>query len=676
MNMNRFFQQICCLVFFSITVLHVTAQSEEEKKLIAASQAGASPLFFNPDTGNVPLIAPGNYYNGQECTVRGGLPNFFAKVQAGKPVTIGYIGGSITQGIYCYRSQSAKYINAIYPGIKKTWLNAGVSGTGTDLGACRINDQLLQYHPDLIFVEFAVNGAYRPGMEGIIRQIIKHNPGTDICLIYTALNEQIKAYQAGRISDNIQGLESIADYYHLPSIHLAMEAAQLEKEGKLIWKGIADTANGRVLFSADGTHPAKEGGNLYAAAIARGFEKLKANAVAVKHVLLPALISDNWENATMIDPLSVVSFDTNWTKTESTKNNNLRQFAGWFPYIMQAAKPGASFTFRFKGNMFGIFDVGGPEAGQIEIVLDGKPVKLQEISASGYRLYKASVTEGKELLNRFNNFCNNRYRGQYEFIEVTPGEHTVKLSISSVKADKVKILGERQLADITANPDKYDQTVFFLGKILLRGEALPLAPQKLTQQEKWEQKVKAYERKDSLHPPVKNGILFTGSSTIENWKTIEADFPDKPIISRGISGTKTTDLLLYANRVINPYQAKQIFLYEGDNDLGFAKTPQLILKDFSILFDNIRAANKKAEIIFISIKPSPRRVKDLANMEQTNSLIKDFLKGKKNTAYADVFYPMLTSDKKLVPAYYREDSLHLTAAGYKVWTDVIRPFLK
>lgn len=674
--MNRSFRQLCCLLVFATAVLHAAAQSEEEKKLIAASQAGASPLFFRPDTGDVPLITPGTFFNEQECTVRGGIPNFLAKVHAGKPVTIGYIGGSITQGFYCYRTQSARYINALYPGAEKTWLNAGVSGTGTDLGACRIQDQLLQHQPDLIFVEFAANGAYRPGMEGIIRQIIRHNPQTDICLIYTLLSGQTKVYQEHHIPENIQGLEKIADYYRLPSIHLGMEAAALEKEGRLVWKGNETTANGRIVFSNDGTHPVKEGGNIYAAAIARGFQKMATATAVWQHTLPVAMMADNWEHATMVDPLHIARFDSNWEKKATA--DQLKQFHGWFPYVMQAAKPGASCTFQFKGDLFGFFDIGGPEAGQVEIDLDGRPAKLQEISTSGYRLYKADSITGKEVLNRFNNYCNNRYRGQYEFIETVPGTHTVTLRIAAAKADKVSILGPKQQEDITAHPEKYDQTVFYLGKILLRGEALPVKPQQpvLTQQEKWEQKVKAYEAKDALHFPKAGGILFTGSSTIENWKTITTDFPDKPIISRGISGTKTTDLLPYISRVVTPYRASQIFLYEGDNDLGFHKAPEAIAKDFETLFHAIRKDNKKAEIIFISVKPSPKRVNDLPAMEQTNALIKAFLATEKHTAYADVYTPMLGADKKIVPAYYREDGLHLTAEGYKIWVDVIRPFLK
>lgn len=672
--MKRWMLFIACLGSLMSSV-EVKAQSEEERRLIAASQADASPLYFNPDVKEVSDIKQGNFRNEKECIIRGGLPNFFARLQAGKPVTIGYIGGSITQGNVCYRPQSAKFISSMFPGVKKTWLNAGVSGTGTDLGACRIHQQLLKHNPDLVFVEFAVNGAYAPGMEGIVRQIVRFNPHVDICFIYTLLNGQTVAYQQNRIPANIEGLEKIAEHYQLPSIHMGMEAAQLEKENKLVWKGIADTANGRILFSNDGIHPLQAGGDLYAAAIARSFVKMNKPVVAVSHQLPDALIADNWEDGTMVDPLAIATFDDQWTQVK-TAGSDLKQYAGWFPYIMKADTPGASFSFKFKGTMFGFFNIGGPEVGQLSVSVDGKPVKLQVIAASGYRLQKASSEKGNEVIDLFNSYCNNRYRGQYDLVQVPDGEHEVTIAISPLKADKRAILGAKQLQDITAHPDKYDQTVFYLGKVLLKGTPITPAKAKLTQKEKWELKLQRYAKQDAAAFPAPNGILFTGSSTIENWKSVQADFPGKPIISRGISGTRVNDLLNYADQVITPYKARQIFIYEGDNDLGLKRTPQQVIADFEQLFNKVRRDNKKAEIIFISIKPSPRRLKDTAKIQEANRLVKLFLEKKKNTGYIDIYNAMLSSGKELVPAYYREDGLHLTEEGYRVWAATIKPFVK
>src|SRR5690606_40012769 len=126
--------------------------------------------------------------------------------------------------------------------------------------------------------------------------------------------------------------------------------------------------------------------------------------------------------------------------------------------------------FRFKGDMFGLFDIGGPEVGQLEFEIDGKNVSLQRQSSPELIYYAVSETAGNPTIDRFNAFCNNRYRGQHDLIALPYGEHTVKISISGKKADKKKILGQRQSDDITSHPEKYDRTAAYIGKLLIRGE--------------------------------------------------------------------------------------------------------------------------------------------------------------------------------------------------------------
>jgi lysophospholipase L1-like esterase len=462
------------LLVFVAGVVATTAYTQTPKQdasreqLIAASQAGASPLFFDPAAGNTPVIQPAAFDNAKECTIRNGLPNFFHKAQTGKSVTIAYIGGSITQAVHGYRTSSARFIQSMYPSVKMKAINAGVSGTGTDLGACRLQEQVLQFHPDLVFIEFAVNGAYKEGMEGMIRQIRKQDPTIDICLIYTIHGTHTNTYVSGKIPENIQGLETLADHYKLPSIHMGLHPALLEQEGKLIWKTNSKTVEGKIVFSNDGIHPLQEGGDLYAGAIARSMLSMKKNATPQKHTLPVALLGNAWETARMYAPQQLATFSKEWEKIHTKDTAYLRQFAGWFPYLMKAEQPGAFFTFKFNGSMFGLFDIGGPEVAQLEIELDGKPVKLGPL-VPGTRISEVVDGDGKSLLDRFGPFCNNRYRGQFECIQVKPGLHTVTMKISAEKADKRSILGEKQLADITANPARYNRTVVYLGKILLCG---------------------------------------------------------------------------------------------------------------------------------------------------------------------------------------------------------------
>ncbi|WP_126970268.1 SGNH/GDSL hydrolase family protein [Gynurincola endophyticus] len=448
------------------------AQSAGDNDKIAASQGGATPLIFDLKKKDITAIKPGDFNDDRETTVRNGMPNFFDKVKKKQPVTVAFIGGSITQGEKCYRLQTAKYIQDKYPDVKFSWVNAGVSGTGTDLGAFRLQEQVLQYKPDLIFIEFAVNRAYAEGMEGIIRQIIKADASTDICLIYTILNGQTKIYQENKIPENILRLEKLAEHYRLPSVHLGMEAAAMEKEGKLIWKGDKEQ-KGKILFSTDGIHPIEAGGNLYAAAIARALNKNSSQeTIPTCHNLSAPLLTDKWENVKMIRPDELAAFDENWKLIDTKSKGFLQRFSNWFDQVAFAEIPGASFSFSFEGDMFGFFDIGGPEVGQLEFIVDGKPVHLKKMNTPEITYYINGNNNEESTLNRFNIYCNNRYRGQHDLIELEYGKHEVTVKISDKKSDKETILTPVNAKDINANPEKYDRTVVYIGKILIRGNVL------------------------------------------------------------------------------------------------------------------------------------------------------------------------------------------------------------
>lgn len=464
----------CLYAFIAVCLLlpvTMPGQSGTDRDKIAASQAGASPVYFDVVASEVPLIRPGDYKNEMECRVRSGIPGFLEKVKRGEEVTVAFIGGSITQAGFGYRLQTARYLEQRYPRAVFRWINAGVSGTGTELGAFRINEQVLQHGPDLVFIEFAVNGAYPDGMEGMIRQTIRQNPATDICLVYTILNGQTSFYQKNELPVNIKGLERIADYYHLPSVQLGMEAASLEAAGRLVWKTGSERYTDRIMFSEDGIHPTISGGNLYAAAIARSFLKMEQQKQARARELPPPLITAAWDNATMVAPSAAASHSNGWQSVATSQNAGLKKFDSWFTDVFTASVPGASFSFRFKGDMIGVFDIGGPEAGQLEWTIDGKPVQLRKEKTGSFVYYQAQPGDSSAAtpLNRFNAYCNNRYRGQFDVIKLPEGIHEITVCLSSQRSDKLQLLSPDQREDISVHPEKYDQTVIYLGRILIRG---------------------------------------------------------------------------------------------------------------------------------------------------------------------------------------------------------------
>lgn len=193
---------------------------------------------------------------------------------------------------------------------------------------------------------------------------------------------------------------------------------------------------------------------------------------------------------------------------------------------------------------------------------------------------------------------------------------------------------------------------------------------------KWEKEIKVFEQADQSNPPAKGSILFIGSSSIRFWKDLDQAFPGKTIINRGFGGSEIADITQLADRILFPYQPKQIVIYSGDNDIANGKSPETVASDFSVLFEQIRSKLPQTPIIFLSIKPSPSRIKYLEKVKEANTLIAKYLKKQRKAIYVDVFSPMLDKEGKPIPTLYKEDQLHMTQEGYDLWAKVLRPYLK
>ena len=412
------------------------------------------------------------FTDSNEFSIRSGLPNFFKKIkQNNSSIKVAFLGGSITRADEQYRLQITNYIQSINTSCVLKGINAGVSGTGLDLGACRLYEQVLQYNPDLVFVEFAVNGGTSQAIEGIVRQIRQHNAATDICFIYTIAREQYMIYAAGQVPDNIKKLERIADYYQIPSVHMGLYPALLEKRNQLIWKSNLPVEN-KIVFSNDGVHPTEAGGNLYAQSIARALKKISDVESPSFRKKRKPIFKNSLIDATMFSLNQYGVYSSGWQFINTDDVPALKQFAPWFKEVLSASNSGETYTFTFRGSAFGIFDIGGPEVGQLEIVVDGKVVQLVKSPETTMLSLSEDKNTGANLLNRFNQYCNNRYRGQYEFIELPKGKHEVQLKLSAVLPDKKAILGLSNLDDYTKHPEKYLQHKVYLGRILLNGRPL------------------------------------------------------------------------------------------------------------------------------------------------------------------------------------------------------------
>lgn len=189
--------------------------------------------------------------------------------------------------------------------------------------------------------------------------------------------------------------------------------------------------------------------------------------------------------------------------------------------------------------------------------------------------------------------------------------------------------------------------------------------------------IQTFKRQDSISPPPKNAILFIGSSSFRFWNDVQKDFPHHVIINRGFGGSALPDVIRYADDIIVPYEAKQIVIYCGENDLASSDsvTTQIVLDRFIMLFNTIRKKNEMASIVYVSIKPSPSRQKIQAKVKEANEMIESFLKTKSNTSFINVYDLMINAQGQPRKKLFLKDRLHMKPDGYAIWRNAIEPHL-
>jgi lysophospholipase L1-like esterase len=169
-------------------------------------------------------------------------------------------------------------------------------------------------------------------------------------------------------------------------------------------------------------------------------------------------------------------------------------------------------------------------------------------------------------------------------------------------------------------------------------------------------------------------VLFVGSSSIVRWETLAEDMAGVRTLNRGFGGSLISDVLRYADRVILPYQASHILVYAGDNDLGLRRrTAEEIFADFEAIVRLVHASQPQVPITWISIKPSPSRWDSAEEAQRANAMVKALVDRDERLHYIDVWTPMLGPDGMPRVELFVEDMLHMTPAGYEVWTATIAP---
>ncbi|MEA2626070.1 MAG: hypothetical protein QOD06_2115 [Candidatus Binatota bacterium] len=193
----------------------------------------------------------------------------------------------------------------------------------------------------------------------------------------------------------------------------------------------------------------------------------------------------------------------------------------------------------------------------------------------------------------------------------------------------------------------------------------------------WEPEIAALEERARRRPPRDGEIVFAGSSSIRSWSTLERDMAPLPVLNRGFGGAQADAILYFAPRIIVPSASGGLVLYAGENDLEAhnRKTAERVLADVRAIVALVEERHPAARIYLVSVKPSPARRTRWREARRLNDLLGTFAAESPRRAYLDVATPTFDARGRRRRELFLEDGLHLSPAGYALWTAVIRPRL-
>lgn len=308
--------------------------------------------------------------------LRDGLAKSRAKFEREKTGRVAFLGGSITHNPG-WRNTVVRDLQERFRETTFDFIPAGIPSLGSVPHAFRLQRDVLAGGPvDLLFVEAAVNDhnydgqtdaavlALR-GMEGVVRQVRRLSPQTDIVLLHFIHDQHLKTWAAGQVPYTIAAHERVAERYGCPSLNLSLEVHERIAADQFTWAG--DFRN---------LHPSPYGQQVYANSITRLLDLawLAPARETRAHSLPPPIDPASYGRGRFGDVrnariLGGFTLDPAWQPADGKETR-----AGYVNVpALVATLPGAEFEFTFEGTAAGLMITSGPDAGTIAFRVDDGP---------------------------------------------------------------------------------------------------------------------------------------------------------------------------------------------------------------------------------------------------------------------------------------------------------------
>jgi lysophospholipase L1-like esterase len=320
--------------------------------------------------------------------------SFDTRAHNGERLNVVFFGGSLTWGAQATDPQRTSYRALVSARLKKTYpqarfefLDSAIGGTGSQLGAFRLERDVLAHKPDLVFLDFTINDDPYPqpdpdrlaSYESIARRLVQ----ADVPIVQVILpsKKDVLPNPPARPLDAKH--KEIGQAYGLAIADAVAFVQSCVAEGKVTPDQLWDVP-------IDKTHPGDAGYALYAEAAWQALQQAIAHRAQeqIPHAMLNAstymalnrfklatlkTLPRGWK--TVLPSRSAIAFDftpSRWMETIVIARREKDETQTSEPLVL-----------KVQGSNLMFFGEATPQSGKYRVLIDGKEVKTCDMGRIG-----------------------------------------------------------------------------------------------------------------------------------------------------------------------------------------------------------------------------------------------------------------------------------------------------
>lgn len=303
-----------------------------------------------------------SFYKDAICNM-GNTQRLVKKLEAaenGESLTLGYIGGSITEGKN-YSNPFTSYVRNTFAKGSFKEVNIGMSGTSSVVGLVRAEKGLVAQNPDIVVIEFSVNDhediSYKKSFESLIRKFLEMPNEPAVIVLITR--------SKGGFSSQTQ-MEAAGKNFDVPVISMNNSMTKAFNSGFLKPDD----------YYTDEYHPHEKGGQLIADTMAYYLRQAMKTENRSDSYTIPSTSAYGSEYYTCVNmsPNELTNFSAgSFTAGNGYDRNNTLSYS--YTFQKNSANSPMTFTTTGKGLIL-VFKANSSGMGTALVTVNGKTTKV------------------------------------------------------------------------------------------------------------------------------------------------------------------------------------------------------------------------------------------------------------------------------------------------------------